>query len=263
VLFPFGHGLSYTSFAYRDLALNQTGGTVTVTFKVKNSGTAAGKETAQVYVRDVQSTVFRPEKELKGFAKVELAPGEEKEISISLNRRAFSFYDTGSKEWVVEPGEFEILVGASSRDIRLKAAVHLASGQGTVSPVDKACLASYYQPVKGGGFSLEEFEALLGHPVPANIPPQKGQYSMTTPMSDMAGTLVGGRLYQGIRKGMLKMVAGKEETPSGALMIAMSKEMPMRSMMMFGGLSQKKLEAMLLMINGHYLKGLVALVKKK
>ena len=84
VLFPFGHGLSYTTFAYRDLVLTQSGDTVTATFKVKNTGPVAGKETAQLYVRDLQSTAFRPEKELKGFAKVDLQPGEETEVTITL-----------------------------------------------------------------------------------------------------------------------------------------------------------------------------------
>ena len=133
VLFPFGHGLSYTTFEYSDLRLNRSGDTVTAVFKVKNTGSIAGKETAQLYVRDVESTAFRPEKELKGFAKVELQPGEEREISIALGPRAFAYYDAGSREWVVEPGDFEILVGASSRDIRLKAVLCLETGQGKVS----------------------------------------------------------------------------------------------------------------------------------
>ena len=127
VLFPFGHGLSYTTFAYRDLALTLDGETVTATFKVKNTGAVAGKETVQLYVRDLQSSLFRPDKELKGFAKVDLAPGEETEVSLTLDQRAFAFYDAGSQDWVVEAGHFEILVGASSRDIRLSAPLHLTA----------------------------------------------------------------------------------------------------------------------------------------
>ena len=103
---------------------------MTATFKVKNTGLVAGKETVQLYVRDLQSTAFRPEKELKGFVKVDLQPGEEIEVIITLSPRAFAYYDAGSKDWVVEPGDFEILVGASSRDIRLTAALHLTAGQG-------------------------------------------------------------------------------------------------------------------------------------
>ena len=121
VLFPFGHGLSYTRFEYRDLMLSHpqgaNGEALTVTFKVKNTGKLAGKEVAQLYVRDVASTAFRPAKELKGFIKVALQPGEETSVTLELDRRAFAYYDPQLKDWRVEAGAFEILVGASSQDI--------------------------------------------------------------------------------------------------------------------------------------------------
>ncbi|NLG96086.1 MAG: glycosyl hydrolase [Chloroflexi bacterium] len=263
VLFPFGHGLSYTTFEYSDLRLNRSGDTVTAVFKVKNTGSIAGKETAQLYVRDVESAAFRPEKELKGFAKVELQPGEEREISIALGPRAFAYYDAGSREWVVEPGDFEILVGASSRDIRLKAVLCLETGQGKVSPVDKQALAAYYHPAKDAPFSQEDFEALLGRPVPANIPPQKGQYDLNTPVFDMTGSWIGRALYKAVDNNMRRVVAGKEDTPTGALMLAMGRELPLRGMLMGGGsLNRSKLEALAMMINGQFLKGLFAFLKK-
>ncbi len=256
-LFPFGYGLSYTTFTYRDLALSQSGETVTATFKVKNSGDAAGSEIAQLYVRDVQSTVFRPDKELKGFVKVHLQPGEEKEVSIQLDRRAFAFYDVGSRDWVVEAGEFTILVGASSRDIRLEAALRLEAGQGSVSAVDAARLAAYYHPAKDRHFSQADFEALLGRPVPPNVGPQKGQYDLNTPLSEMTGSFIGRQLYKLLDDNITKIVAGKEDTPTGVLIRSMVREMPMRSLLMNGGpLNRPKLEALLLMLNGHFFKGL-------
>jgi len=118
-LFPFGHGLSYTTFAYRNLVLNQAGEAVRVSLDVQNTGQRAGAEIVQVYVRDVQSRLVRPEKELKAFAKVELGPGESKTVTLTLDREALSYYDPTVKGWVAEPGEFEVLVGSSSRDIRL------------------------------------------------------------------------------------------------------------------------------------------------
>lgn len=119
-LFPFGHGLSYTTFEYRNLALSKgDDGQVRVAVDVANTGARAGQETVQVYVRDVQSRLMRPEKELKGFAKVSLAAGEVKTVVVSLDRDALAYYDPAAKGWVVEPGEFEVLVGHSSRDIRL------------------------------------------------------------------------------------------------------------------------------------------------
>jgi beta-glucosidase len=126
-LFPFGHGLSYTMFEYTKLKVNtpgvgvgEEGFMVIISVDVGNTGKRRGAEVIQVYVKDVECSVERPVKELKGFAKVSLEPGEKKTISIKLNRDAFAFYDTGQKQWVVEPGEFEILVGSSSKDIHLK-----------------------------------------------------------------------------------------------------------------------------------------------
>lgn len=128
-LFPFGHGLSYTSFEYGNLKVNppgivveeaETDFPVTVNVDVRNTGKRKGAEVVQVYVKDVECSVERPNKELKGFAKVFLEPGEKKTISIKLNRDTFAFYDSDRRQWVVEPGEFELLVGSSSKDIRLK-----------------------------------------------------------------------------------------------------------------------------------------------
>jgi len=128
-LFPFGHGLSYTTFVYSNLKLSAEklteADTLTVSVDVTNTGALTGKEVAQVYVRDVHSKVARPEKELKAFRKVSLNPSETQTVTFTLDREAFWYFDTAKNDWAVEPGQFEILVGASSRDIRLKAAVEI------------------------------------------------------------------------------------------------------------------------------------------
>lgn len=130
-LFPFGYGLSYTTFEYANLAVAKPAirddETATVTVDVTNTGPRAGKEIVQLYVRDVQSSVIRPSKELKGFAKVELQPGETKTVSFELDKRAFAFYDVELKDWRVESGEFEVLVGRSSRDIAVSGTVAVES----------------------------------------------------------------------------------------------------------------------------------------
>lgn len=132
-LFPFGFGLSYTSFEYSDLKLSDKETTdkkgLTVTFKVKNTGKITGKEVVQLYVSDKKSTLVRPEKELKEFAKVELKPGEEKTISFKLDNRDFSYYDAKKQMWIAESGEYLISAAASSRDIRLSETVNLKSTQ--------------------------------------------------------------------------------------------------------------------------------------
>ena len=128
-LFPFGFGLSYTTFEYRDLGIATQPGSdpslVKVTFQVKNTGTREGAEVAELYVGDPHASVPRPVKELKGFAKVALRPGETKKIALSLSRRDFSFFDVQKHDWNFEPGEFLILIGSSSADIKLQKSILL------------------------------------------------------------------------------------------------------------------------------------------
>ena len=131
VLFPFGYGLSYTTFEYTGISVDKKEisdkETLTVYVKVKNTGKIAGKEIVQLYVKDLESSVIRPEKELKGFEKVELMPGEEKTVTFILDKRAFAYYNTEIADWHVESGEFEILIGKSSRDIQLRETVKVNS----------------------------------------------------------------------------------------------------------------------------------------
>ena len=128
VLFPFGHGLSYTEFAYSQLELPaqaQVGETVSVSLQVSNTGKRPGEEVVQLYVADLQASLPRPHKELKGFQKVELQPGETKKLIFQLDKRAFAFYHPQRKDWLVEPGLFEILAGSSSADLRLRGSLEL------------------------------------------------------------------------------------------------------------------------------------------
>ncbi|MCY9665351.1 glycoside hydrolase family 3 C-terminal domain-containing protein [Paenibacillus alginolyticus] len=130
-LFPFGHGLSYTTFEYSGLVLDKDEmddtDSVNVSVNIKNTGSRVGKETVQLYVRDVHSSVSRPEKELKGFVKVALKPGEEKTVTFTLDKRSFAYFNMELNDWHVETGEFEILVGKSSADIVLKRTMRVNS----------------------------------------------------------------------------------------------------------------------------------------
>ncbi len=123
--FAFGHGLSYTTFSYSNISVRPKGKSTVVTFTVKNTGKVAGAEVAQVYVKQEKSALPRPEKELKGFEKVYLQPGQQKVITVTLNNDAFSYYNDVKNEWVTEAGIFDILVGGSSRDIKLQGKVKL------------------------------------------------------------------------------------------------------------------------------------------
>ena len=160
VRFPFGYGMSYTTFAYSDMAADEQGVSLTVT----NTGSVAGTEIVQLYVAKKNSELFRPAKELKGFARVTLAPGEKQRITITLDDKAFRFWNVKANRWEIEGGEYELLVGASVEDIRLceEISVH---GTATVHPYEDRDLDCYY---KGDVLHVSDadFEKLLGHPIP-------------------------------------------------------------------------------------------------
>ena len=160
VRFPFGYGMSYTTFAYSDMAADEQGVSLTVT----NTGSVAGTEIVQLYTAKKNSELFRPAKELKGFARVTLAPGEKQRITIMLDDKAFRFWNVKANRWEIEGGEYELLVGASVADIRLceKISVH---GTATVHPYEDRDLDCYY---KGDVLHVSDadFEKLLGHPIP-------------------------------------------------------------------------------------------------
>jgi beta-glucosidase len=140
-LFPFGYGLSYTNFEYSNLIIDKKEikdtETVSVRLKVKNSGSVPGKEVVQLYIKDVASTVSRPGKELKGFEKVELQPGEQKTVTFVLDKRSFAYYNVHLKDWHVETGEFEVLIGKSSREIVLSDKIQVQSSVLVQKPVDR------------------------------------------------------------------------------------------------------------------------------
>lgn len=128
-LFPFGYGLSYTTFSYSKLRVDQkeSGSTgLTATCTITNTGSRAGKEVVQLYVTDQESMLERPELELKGFTKVYLEPGESKDVTFELNERSFSYYHDGFARWIVEPGTFTLSIGASSRDLLLHTEVEIS-----------------------------------------------------------------------------------------------------------------------------------------
>lgn len=165
VRFPFGYGLSYTKFEYSDIKLKKknlkNGEGTKVSFTVKNVGEVKGKETAQVYVSKPESKIFRAPKELKGFVKVELEPGEEKKVTVELDERVFSFWNTQHGDWCVESGEYIISVGASSRDIRLVETVKMKS-EDDEKIVDYSELAPSYFGSDPAKASDAEFKAIYG-----------------------------------------------------------------------------------------------------
>ena len=160
VRYPFGYGLSYTTFAYSDLKVNAD----KVTFTITNTGSVAGAEIAQLYVAKPDATVFRPAKELKGFTKVFLKAGESKTVTIPLDDKTFRYWNVATDRWEVEGGSYQLLVGANVQDIRLTAEITLP-GTGAPDPYAGKDLA-HYRTAHVQEVPDAEFEALLGRPLP-------------------------------------------------------------------------------------------------
>ena len=160
--YPFGYGLSYTRFAYHDLTATPTGVTVTV----ENTGDRAGDEVVQVYIAKPDAKIFRPEQELKGFARVHLEAGERRTVTIPLDDKAFRYWNDPANRWAVEGGDYEVRVGGSSADIRLKATVTVA-GSGDADPYAGLALP-HYQGGQVQDVPDAEFAALLGHAIPVS-----------------------------------------------------------------------------------------------
>ena len=160
VKYPFGYGLSYTTFEYSDLQIGEDA----VSFRIRNTGNVAGEEIAQLYIHADTHGMFRPEQELKGFAKVRLEPNEEQTVTIALNDRSFSVWSILENDWVVEPGAYELRIGASSSDIRLTGAV-TKQGSAVTNPYVGDAFKPYYDGCVQD-VSDESFAALLGHEIP-------------------------------------------------------------------------------------------------
>lgn len=162
VLFPFGYGLSYTTFEYSDIQVNRDG----VIFNITNTGDRAGMEVAQLYVGCQSKDIFRAKKELKGFAKIFLNVGETKSVTIPFDDKTFRYFNIVTNKWEIEEANYEIMIGASIEDIRLVDTLFI-EGTGAPLPYEKGKLPSYYSG-KANNVKIDEFETLLGHKVPVS-----------------------------------------------------------------------------------------------
>ena len=250
VRFPFGYGMSYTTFAYSDMAADEQGVSLTVT----NTGSVAGTEIVQLYVAKKNSELFRPAKELKGFARVTLAPGEKQRITITLDDKAFRFWNVQSNCWEIEGGEYELLVGAIVEDIRLceKISVH---GTATVHPYEDRNLDCYY---KGDVLHVSDadFETLLGHPIPNGK--TKIDRNLTLGELNHARSPLGWLVWLVLT--ILLDVSYKRGKPD--LNILFQYNMPLRALakMTNGAISMGMVDGIVMELQGFWILGLVRVI---
>lgn len=252
VLFPFGYGLSYTTFEYSDIKVSSNDikdtDTLKVSFKIKNTGSVDGAEIAQVYVADKESTIFRPEKELRAFTKVFLKAGEEKEVTVELGKRAFAYYNVNIGDWHVETGDFDILVGASSRDIKLTETVKVTSTVTAEIPDYRNTAPAYYtadlSEMKG-----EQFAAVYGQELPSAEFDTTKKIDIYCCLNDARHTKWGGRICRLIENIMGKM--GSDANGDGKMLAAMATQIPIRNFiaMSMGVFSPEMADGLLMILN--------------
>ncbi len=252
VRYPFGYGLSYTTFEYSGLSVSESG----VTFTITNTGSVAGAEIAQMYVSLPGAKVFRPVKELKGFTKVFLEAGESKTVTIPFDEYTFRYWNVKKDGWAEEAGEYEIRVGGCSADLPLSAVISRA-GSGDENPYDPALVPSYYSG-QITAVSDEEYSRLLGGPIPNGS--WTGKLSMNDAMCQMSYAKSGLARFAFKRIDGMKKKSEAEGKPD--LNILFIYNMPFRATakMSGGAVDMNMVEGMVKLVNGHFFKGVGKLI---
>ena len=280
--FPFGHGESYTEFAYEGLGVEVRAG-VEVSFTLRNVGSRTGAEVVQVYIAPTSGVIPPPYpvQWLAGFTKIELEPGEERQVVLRLDETAFRKWDASLHRWRVYPGEYEVCVASSSRDIRLAAFIAIGDGQSAFNPEQARPRGSIAegQPMSGqasaptpqvpemyrhptpGCFALPEsaraFAELYARPLPER--PPVTPFTIDSTVSDMGACWLGRRLYR-IIDWVMAEPASKMNRDQKAMMQEMAAAMPLRSLTT-SGVPLESVKGFVSMLNGHYLTGCIYAVR--
>ena len=257
VLFPFGYGLSYTTFEYSDLKIDDG----KVSFTVTNTGDRDGAEVCQLYVGARNSRVFRAEKELKRFVKVFLKKGQSTTVTFTLDDRCFAFYNTEIDDWYVENCDYEIMVGASSRDIRLSGRITISSRPVAPMPDYESKCPSYFDIGNAEEIGDDEFSRLYGKKLPSNLPSKRGEFDLTTTLGELSCCLIG-KLIIKVAPAVIK---GQVENPDMTTMLMLMqgmKELPLRGLIgISGGIADiRVIRGMMEWGNKHRLKGLLLII---
>ena len=261
VKYPFGYGLSYTTFEYSDIKADADG----VKFTLTNTGDVDGAEIAQLYVGKIDGAIFRPAKELKGFKKVFLKAGESAEVVIPFDDKTFRYYNVKTNGWEVEGGEYRLYVGASIADIRLTASV-TQKATTDVMPYNADELPSYYSG-NVANVGADEFAALLGYEPPSE---EYRFYKRKRMKIDENCTVADlryskrwvGRAFSGVIRFAIKFLRGVGKRTLANTLVMGVLHQPIRGVAKFGGMSRRQMEGMLYMFNGKFFKGLHWLTSK-
>ncbi len=248
VRWPFGYGLSYTSFEYSNLSAEG----YTVSADITNKGKCGGAEVVQLYVAPPKNGIHRPCKELKGFAKIYLEPGETKRVSFTLDERSFALWDNG---WKTPGGKYRVLIGRSVSDTPLSAVVNV---EGAAIEAPKWQSGSWYETMDGAP-SKEDFVKLYGKEPVSDENPKKGEFTKDNTVIEMKDqSFVMRLLYKGIEKTMIKKFGGKKncDTPEFRMFMSSSIDSPLRNMQILTATKDKIFDGLLDMANGRFFKGL-------
>ena len=265
--YPFGFGLSYTKFEYSEPKVNKTSiddtETVTITLDVKNTGHAAGSDVVQLYVAHKNPTIFKAVHEIKGFEKVNLTPGESKTVSFSLDKRAFAYYNIKINDWHVESGEYELQIGASSRDIRGKVTINVKSTVEAEVPDYREKAPAYYD-IKNGINNIpdEQFVALIGRPLPKRERDKNEPFDENATFRDIQVKRIGRIFAKKVKQEAMKKLSNTSDDLV-RLMDRMFDEMPLRSIRMMAGkdMPPNLVDGLLTALNGRLIKGLLMMRK--
>lgn len=256
VLFPFGHGLSYTSIELDDIALSESqwhtdSEPLTLSLTARNTGDRPGSEVIQVYVHDPASSVYRPAQELKAFSKVQLQPGESEEVVIKLDRDAFSLYDPDQSRWVVEAGTFELRIGRSSRNIVKTIDLRVESPD--------QIAANLAAPEISGSLAIcddSTFAAMLGHPIPQ---PESGRpFHLNSSIKEIRQSVIGAQIAKRVISAFTANMdpSKSNDETLNKMFEEMANNMPLRSLALFsqGRTSYDDLEQMLALLNNQFIR---------
>ena len=270
VQFPFGFGLSYTSFAIDNLQVSQTslapGETLEISVRVSNTGSRAGKEVLQLYVAPPDSALFRPQKELRAFQKLELEPGESKTVHFKIEHGNFAYWNAANHAWHCEAGVYRLLLGTSAADTPLEAVVEVVSDQPEVSVPDYTQSAPGYYAYGSGTLEVSEaaFEAVYGRPLPVDPEGEPRVYDLNATIWDARNSLRGKLLAAILKKEGRKRVNGDREydEANDRIVQASIMDSPLRSYAV-GGVPMRIPEAIALLLNGKLFQAVRKFLEKE